>query len=752
MSGGRQENGGRAMYTSLDLAIVILLSAIPFIECRGAMFYGFSVGIIDAWVYSACVLVNIAEAYAYPKLFARLLSKRRSILAQAAKQLEARVGKKISPFFFLFAMPMFGNGINTFSSTLISVWAGLKGYQKYVAAGALLTGSLTFSILSGVSFLPTDLAQPALKLLLCGYILRTVLSGRGWIMEQFGLKERAKPDMRYAAICATLLAICVLLLAQNDLAGALSQFFSLFYYSSSPGKLISFFVFLAAVFAAKGFLEPMPRKEKQASINALRFIFILLVSISLIAFLITLYFISDAQSQLSLFNVGPKSQYSLFSIDDNNPFGMSLTSFRENHDHILKAAAFLPVLVAFPQLDQRYAMSLNFYYRLPFFLLVALFAALAFIVLAMAANCCRFMGAKLALCATLSFLALASSIDAGLLSPTALAAIAGLVVLSLDMGGRLPSATLLAVFFFSINMHFEAGAFGIGQMLLRSAAMVAGFGYACMGKKPNAAACFAIAVMLGWPDARSMALQVAAALSTLLLDAGIIFQLVAFAALLFSLYLETWALPIGIEHSLMPTYISASALFSARGGRKAAMAALLAITLFAALPAYISEFANNNFDAPMPRSVAIFTGLPNGSAGWRNSGGQALRLAAPFAILEGLNSTLRASLALPEIYRHEFVCFQSSGAKEAKLYFITSSNCRLLFGDPAGELRQEVAETAVSLKFGPGNRENCIVEATSTGRFSKCRYIALFAFQNASKSRNEAGIVVNRMPGPAQRG
>lgn len=725
------------MDTALDAAIILLLSAIPFIESRGAMFYGFSVGITDWKIYAASVLVNVAQAYVYPRIFAGLLSRKKSFLAGAASQLKARIGK-VSPSFFLLAIPMFGNGINTFSSTLISVWLGLKGYQKYVAGGAILRGALTFAILAGASFLQPGLAQAALKLLLCGYVLHAVYSSRGWLAKKLGLKSRKAPDNVHIVAGVLLIAFSILLLAQNDIAAQLSQLFSLFYYGSSPGKLISFVVFLAAVSLAKAFLQPVAISARKADRSAFFYLFVPLAALCLIGLGITSYYAADARSQLSEFNLGERVQYALFRFDDKDPLGISLTSFRENHNHVLKAAAFLPVLAAFPELDEKYAMSINFYYRLPFLLLVALFAAIAFLVLAMAANCCRFSGLQFAFSAALSYLALVSSIDAGMLSPPTLAAIAGLAVLSLKGDVRLSGVLLLAVFFFSIDSGWAS--WGIGALhVLRGIAMVSGFYLAYAREKPWAALLFAISALLGWPDAMAVALPFAAFLFTFLLERQALYDAVALGALAFAMYIETWVLPIGTGHSLMPISVSAAALVAGKGASRVLLAAVLAFTAFASIPAYQAEYFNNNFDRQLPGYVAIY-------AGWQGSPIQ--EAGEPFVVIKNSNATLRSSsLKLPEIYRHELVCFPSKSSEPVKTHISAHAPCSELFGQDSGEVKEEVAETTVLLRFHPGNRGNCIVESASTGLFSGCRAIHYWAFRVSSKIRNATGMIANRLPG-----
>jgi len=133
--------------SELDIAIVLVLSAIPFIESRGAMFYGFSFGVTDFGVYSACTLINVAQAYLYPPAFARMLAGKSPKLEKIARGLKASMGGNPSPSFFIFAIPAVGNGINTFSSSLVSTWLKLQGFQKYVAGGVVLRSAITFEVL-----------------------------------------------------------------------------------------------------------------------------------------------------------------------------------------------------------------------------------------------------------------------------------------------------------------------------------------------------------------------------------------------------------------------------------------------------------------------------------------------------------------------------------------------------------------------------------------------------------------------------
>lgn len=732
-----------------DLAIVLLLSAIPFIESRGAMFYGFSVGITDAWVYAACVLVNVLQAYAYPPILGRLLGWNGRALKKAAEGIRATIKGKVSPSFFLVAIPAFGNGINTFSSSLISVWLGLKGCQKYVAGGAILRGALTFAILSGTTFLSPDLAQAALKLLLCAYVLHLAYSARGWLLKKFGLERRKKACLKYVAAGAALLALCALLLAWGELAGALSQFFSLIYYSSSPGKLILFLAFVAAALFARGYWQPGKKANASADRSALYYFLFPLVAVCLVALGIAWYFIVQTNAQLQEFGMNERIQYGFFTLDEKAYLGFSRTSFREDHNHVLKAAAFLPAIIAFPQLDQAYAMSINFYYRLPFLLLALLFGAIVLLAIAALANCCRFGGFRLAACTVFSYLALAGAIDAGLLSPFTVAAIAGLAIVSLDGNRRLSATVLLAVFSLFADWSLSGYALEAPLAALRAAAMAAGFFLAYKDRRAPAAAAFALASAAGWPDLVALAAPAAAFLSTALIGTELAYAIVALSALVFSIHIETWTLPIGLSHAAMPVCISAAALVSGRRKDIAVLAAILAFSLFAALPGYYAEYRNNNFDRDMMGyDAAVFLDGRGGLAEWPEGMGLAAGASepgSPIVVLRSLNGTLRSLLntKLPELYRHELVCPQSSSARETKSYIVADARCSEVFGEPAGKRVLSAAATNVSMRFHDGSAGKCLVEMGSAGRFSKCRYLAFWAFQNSSLLRNATGVFAN---------
>ena len=102
------------------------------------------------------------------------------------------MGGNPSPSFFLFAIPAVGNGINTFSSSLVSTWLKLQGFQKYVAGGVVLRSAITFAVLSGTNLLPAEMAQNGLKLLLAIYIAHLAYSMRGTLASWLGIAGKAR--------------------------------------------------------------------------------------------------------------------------------------------------------------------------------------------------------------------------------------------------------------------------------------------------------------------------------------------------------------------------------------------------------------------------------------------------------------------------------------------------------------------------------------------------------------------------------
>jgi hypothetical protein len=119
--------------------LVILLSAVPLVENRGAMFLGFALGITDPLVYAAGALLNIISI----PLWARIIC----ILPLPLKPIGA---KPLMHIPILVALPY--NGVNMASVLYFSrlFKASTGELFPYLSLGIILRGATTYLFLIGL--------------------------------------------------------------------------------------------------------------------------------------------------------------------------------------------------------------------------------------------------------------------------------------------------------------------------------------------------------------------------------------------------------------------------------------------------------------------------------------------------------------------------------------------------------------------------------------------------------------------------
>jgi hypothetical protein len=146
-------------------ALVVLLSVVPLVENRGAMFVGFALGITSPYVYALSTIANIAAIPFWEKLIGKLPFPLRKVRASPAKHIP-----------ILVALPY--NGVNM--ATVLYFFpkffrASMDEVRIYLALGIALRGAVTYLFLVGLmQFL--DIWQVA-GILVAWYAL-TYLAGK----------------------------------------------------------------------------------------------------------------------------------------------------------------------------------------------------------------------------------------------------------------------------------------------------------------------------------------------------------------------------------------------------------------------------------------------------------------------------------------------------------------------------------------------------------------------------------------------
>ena len=120
--------------------LVLLLSIVPLIENRGAMFVGFALGITNPFVYIAGTLLNIASIPFWERRIGALPFKFARIRAAPAKHIP-----------ILVALPYNGANMATVLYFFPRVFKSrMEEVRKYLAIGIVLRGAVTYLFLIGL--------------------------------------------------------------------------------------------------------------------------------------------------------------------------------------------------------------------------------------------------------------------------------------------------------------------------------------------------------------------------------------------------------------------------------------------------------------------------------------------------------------------------------------------------------------------------------------------------------------------------
>jgi hypothetical protein len=401
--------------------IILLLSLIPFIEARGAMFVGFSMGITSPWVYAACFLLNTAQALLYPQIF------RRTRISEGgfSKKIIQRA-KKAFPYgyqsaFFLIGIPAPGNGINVFSSSLLSHVLDLKNSVRWIVLGAALRDVLTFVLLSGAYFTASAFSlQSLLQVLFLGFLGLILYHNRQEYLDFFGLKIRKGYSLRWAAIGAGSLALIAIILLSQDAALVAKHAFSIVMYGKSDGKMLLLFGLFALLPLIRSKVEQKPASTETD--HRIYFLFFVLIAIlALGSILIASWLILGAGAKSEAAGIAEiplqNATARFFLLDGRFYTGYIDSPVRLSHNHVLKPAAFLPLsyLDGWPGIS-RFDIGLPIAPWVPSAALLLLFVTFCMLALAAIGAFCR-LGALRGLLFILIFFAAAGAVvDAGPLS------------------------------------------------------------------------------------------------------------------------------------------------------------------------------------------------------------------------------------------------------------------------------------------------------------------------------------------------
>ena len=126
--------------------LILLLSIIPFIENRGALFVGFALGITDPFIYILGTLLNILIVPVYLKY----LDMCKYLVILKKLKLDGTVIKH-GPLSFLLLIPGTANGMNAFTSSLFasSLSFDKKSSFVFIGLGIFIRGLITFTLLAG---------------------------------------------------------------------------------------------------------------------------------------------------------------------------------------------------------------------------------------------------------------------------------------------------------------------------------------------------------------------------------------------------------------------------------------------------------------------------------------------------------------------------------------------------------------------------------------------------------------------------
>ena len=738
------------MVQALELAIVFVLSAIPFIECRGAMFFGFSVGITDIQVYILCSAMNIAQALLYPRLFASRHLAKNGFLKVASKAALECIPEKIAPPFFLVGIPAFGNGINTFTSSLVSHLLKIKGAFPYIAGGIVLRDALTFLLLSGASFIVgPGLLQDAAQLAFIIYFLCIVYWNRAGIMKLFGLK--IAPG---SALClfgfALMLSLAAAVLLNQEVAVAAERLFSLVYPARSDGKMLVFLAMLAAFFLVRWKIAPA-KKGAGAANWQLPALFALLALLAAISLLATLAIVLDFQQGAIAAGFHPfpaeSQMVEAFEFHDGYYMGYDLSSYRLNHNHILKAAAFLPLSYAWPGLGNVYSMGFGAARYLPYSILfLAFFLIIALVILAYAI-CARLKFAESLLFMLLFFEASAALVDAGPISPRFLcASLAMALLLNREKGGWLGAVALLLAIAF-VNFHF----FGTTSGYLLSIPILA----FCLAAAYSAArrkfllsyALVLLAAIIGFSNPSAQITVAMAAGAVLLMRAGLnegrVVLLLFLACAAIDLVLGS------LETMLLPALLLSPVLFLKGNKAEKIAFALIFLAAFSYFAPTALSSPQDNFQPKLHgRDFLVYVDGQAAASSFRE--GVALqkeRLGEQEYAFLVRNYTGESLLDAfdgnaPKPLQYGYVCpSQKFVGNEA--FAILDSPCKLNASHASAAYSG--FNTVVRLSV-LGEEPHCLVLIESSGDFANCRVLQLLSLRKFFPAGNLSGRIGGGFP------
>ncbi|MFH2100551.1 MAG: hypothetical protein ABII71_00485 [Candidatus Micrarchaeota archaeon] len=126
-----------------EVLLVLLLSVVPFIENRGALFVGFALGVTDPLIYALGTILNILMVPLYLFIFSKYRLLR-----------NFNVGKLLStkgPVSFALLIPGTANGANALTCSLLSTNLSFSFWASFafISIGIVLRGLITFAILVG---------------------------------------------------------------------------------------------------------------------------------------------------------------------------------------------------------------------------------------------------------------------------------------------------------------------------------------------------------------------------------------------------------------------------------------------------------------------------------------------------------------------------------------------------------------------------------------------------------------------------
>jgi len=150
-----------------ELAVVVL-SAVPLVENRGAMFIGFALGITNPLIYMAGTAVNVLSMPLWSLIFRKIPLPIPSIKAKPLQDIP-----------LLVALPYTGVNMGTVLCFFPKLFKAQESeIYPYLAAGILFRGALTYLFLIGLAaFMPP---QMAIALLVLWYVVSRIAKRLIW--------------------------------------------------------------------------------------------------------------------------------------------------------------------------------------------------------------------------------------------------------------------------------------------------------------------------------------------------------------------------------------------------------------------------------------------------------------------------------------------------------------------------------------------------------------------------------------------